>query len=49
MIRFALSFAEYIINIIFITPAFLTFYTSASLVYILEYKFEPWHGFWVDL
>lgn len=49
MIRFALSFAVYIINIISKIPAFLTFYMSASLVYILKYKLEPWHAFWVDL
>lgn len=36
MIKIALSLVVYIINIIFIILAFLTFYKSASLVYILN-------------
>ena len=40
MIRFAISFAVYIIHIICIVPAFLTFSTSASLVWILKCKLE---------
>ena len=47
MIKFALNFAVYIINIIFIISAFLTFYTSTSLVYVWKYKLELWAGYCV--